>query len=71
MAYYVAKYAAKQLGNLHFGGVFEGCEIAKNEKHFELMRPDTQATAKCGREVALSADMPRDFYRMTSARWHR
>ena len=70
-AFYTAKYAAKQLGNLHFGGFLEAQEITQSQDHFELAGQGSPATAKRGCEVAPSANMPRDFYRMTSKRWHR
>lgn len=70
-AYYAAKYAAKQLGRLHFGGFFEGQEVVQTQERFELTGQGAQVVTKRGCEIAPSADMPRDFYRMTSTRWHR
>lgn len=62
-AFYAAKYAAKQLGGIHFGGRLGGVDLAA----FENRQPQ----AGGGVEVVRSAPMPKAFFRMTLPRWHR
>jgi len=61
-AYYAAKYSAKQLGSLHFGGTVAGVDLERSE--------ETKAYAGAG-IVARSENMTRDFYRLGLGRWHR
>ncbi|MGH9353138.1 MAG: rolling circle replication-associated protein [Terriglobia bacterium] len=68
-AYYAAKYAAKSLGNLHFGGAFRGCEVRREENNFELK--GVEVVSKRGSEVVSSDALPRDFFHMGLGRWHR
>lgn len=61
-AFYTAKYAAKALGQLHFGGTLAGSDLS------------LQTVPKCaggGRDSIPSADLPRAFYRLGLGRWHR
>ena len=61
-AFYAAKYAAKQLGGLHFEGTLAGKKLSD----FEL------SSSSGGKQTVISsAEMPRDFYRMGLGRWHR
>jgi hypothetical protein len=61
-AFYAAKYAAKQLGGLHFGGTLAGKKLSD----FEI------PTSNGGKQTAIcSAEMPRDFFRLGLGRWHR
>lgn len=62
-AYYTAKYAAKQLGGLHFGGTLAGVNLEKIEQPKDGIRRGTV--------VARSAAMPRGFFHMTIPRKHR
>lgn len=78
-AFYAAKYAAKALGNIHFGGILgdhrlsllapssEGVEVfALSEGSSESKRvTETQV------EIAASAELPQAFYRLSMPRWHR
>lgn len=61
-AFYTAKYAAKALGELHFGGVLEGTDLS-----FALL----PRTFGGGRDTVQSVDLPRSFYRLGMGRWHR
>jgi len=62
-AFYTAKYAAKQLGGLHFGGVVGGIDLTAIEH-----RPPTPGG---GVDVTRSADLPRNYFRNTLRTWHR
>jgi hypothetical protein len=62
-AYYTAKYAAKQLGGLHFGGSLAGIDLSRIEER--APRPGGKV------DVTRSADMPRTFFHNTLSRWHR
>lgn len=71
-AFYAAKYAAKQLGRIHFGGMLSGVELSRmfhegRFRRWEDTLPESApvATKEC---VARSADMPRDYFRMTLRR---
>ncbi len=60
--FYAAKYAAKQLGGLHFGGTLAGKKLSD----FEI------PSSSGGKQTAIcSAEMPRDFFRLGLGRWHR
>jgi hypothetical protein len=61
-AYYTAKYAAKQLGGLHFGGTLAGIDLDR-----ERDKPERRT----GVVVAPSANVPSHFFRMTLSRRHR
>jgi hypothetical protein len=61
-AFYAAKYAAKQLGGLHFGGTLAGVRLSD----LELPR------SPGGRQTAIpSVEMEADFYGRGLRRWHR
>jgi hypothetical protein len=62
-AFYTAKYAAKQLGGLHFGGVLAGVDLTRLEA----------TPPKAGGRVVVvhSAELPRDFFRMLNPRRHK
>ncbi len=62
-AFYTAKYAGKQLGAIHFGGTLAGVDLSA------VTGPDARAYQ--GTDVALSASLPREFYRLNLPRWHR
>jgi len=62
-AYYTAKYAAKQLGGLHFGGILAGVDLAEVEN-----RPPVRGG---GIDVTRSAELPRQAFHNTLGRWHR
>lgn len=67
-SFYTAKYAAKQLGDLHFGGLFQGSAPRWAGDHFALKAEPTKEIVQRGHEVALSESLPRDFYRLTHVR---
>jgi hypothetical protein len=61
-AFYAAKYAAKQLGGLHFGGTLAGNVLS------ELEMPSSVG----GKQTVISsAELPKQFYRLGMGRWHR
>jgi hypothetical protein len=62
-AHYTAKYAAKQLGGLIFGGTLAGVNLAKTE--------ESAAPFRRGIVIAHSAPLPRAFFHMTLPRRHR
>lgn len=70
-AFYTAKYAAKSLGALHFGGEFEGQETRRTGQQFELQSSNFGGRRRAGYEVVRSDDVPKDFFRMGLSRWHR
>jgi hypothetical protein len=60
--FYAAKYAAKQLGGLHFGGTLAGVVLS------DLEIPCCNG----GKQTVIhSAEMPKEFFRMGLRRWHR
>jgi hypothetical protein len=61
-AFYAAKYAAKQLGGLHFGGTLAGVELS------DLEIPSSRGG---GKTVVTSADLPKTYFRLGLGRWHR
>ena len=62
-AYYTAKYAAKQLGGLHFGGLLAGVDLAAIENRTPQDGGRT--------DITQSANLPREFFHNTLRRWHR
>ena len=61
-AFYAAKYAAKQLGGLHFGGTLAGIDLSD----FEI------SSSHGGKQTVIrSAEVPKEFFRMGLGRWHR
>ena len=61
-AFYAAKYEAKQLGGLHFGGTLSGVVLS------DLEIPSSSG----GRKTAIpSADLSKDYFRLGLGRWHR
>jgi len=61
-AFYAAKYEAKQLGGLHFGGTLAG----KRLSDFEIPIPSG------GKHVIVASDqLPGDYFRLGLGRWHR
>ncbi len=70
-AFYAAKYAAKQLGFIHFGGTLAGKTLhqfvhAQDGKRGwrDALNESSPGTETHG-VVSSSVDLPRDFYRMT------
>lgn len=62
-AFYTAKYAAKALGQIHFGGTLAGVDLSLAE---------ASAAADGGRQnVACSVDLPKPYFRLGLKRWHR
>lgn len=61
-AFYAAKYASKALGRIHFGGTLAGIDLEKRTQ------PSTEGG---GLEVASSAPVSKDFFRLSLNRWHR
>lgn len=76
-AFYAAKYAAKSLGAIHFGGTLDGNQVS------HVIRPDhgrrlwADSMTRESRPVAThsvaapSANMERSFFRLGLGRWHR
>lgn len=61
-AFYTAKYAAKALGEIHFGGTLKGTDLSLVE---------LSETAGGGQDAVRSDELPRAFFRMGLGRWHR
>ncbi len=72
---YIAKYAAKQLGNLHFGGTFDGKNLElqtgsdKGPPIFQLIEATRVGTSR--KEIILSAEIPKTFFQLGLKQWHR
>lgn len=62
-AFYTAKYAAKQLGGLHFGGTLAGINLSAAR--------ETNLPIRHGVVVARSANVPNEFFHLTLPRRHR
>lgn len=61
-AFYAAKYEAKQLGGLHFGGTLAAVVLS------DLEIPSSVG----GKQTVIhSAELPKQFYRLGLGRWHR
>jgi hypothetical protein len=61
-AFYASKYAAKQLGALHFGGTLAGVDLSLCEE---------RGSTGGGQEVAPSSDVPKLYFRVGLKHWHR
>jgi hypothetical protein len=74
--FYAAKYAAKALGMLHFGGTLAGVELSRvvrdgfRRSWADSLTADSEPVCTHG-IVAPSANVGREFYRMGLGRWHR
>jgi hypothetical protein len=60
--FYAAKYEAKQLGGLHFGGTLAGVVLS------DLEIPSSPGG---GKTVLTSAHLPKTYFRLGLGRWHR
>jgi hypothetical protein len=61
-AFYAAKYEAKQLGTIHFGGTLAGKRLS------DLEIPSSSG----GKQVVISsAQLPKTYFRLGLGRWHR
>ncbi len=76
-AFYAAKYAAKALGRIHFGGTLAGKELNRltyapdgRRSWSDSLKESSPAVATHG-VVAPSANVERDLFRMSLGRWHR
>lgn len=76
-AFYAAKYAAKQLGFIHFGGTLGGTTLHQfahaldgRREWRDTLNESSKGVATHG-VVSPSVDLPRDFYRMTLNRARR
>lgn len=71
--FYVSKYVAKTLGEIHLGGTLAGCDLSKvgrfDDEDFFLTNCEQRVRAGC--EIAHSAALPKEFYRLGLGRWHR
>jgi len=61
-AFYCAKYAAKQIGALHFSGAFPGVDFSA------VVSPGPRVG---GVDLVPSAALVRDLYHLNLPRWHR
>ena len=76
-AFYTAKYAAKELGLIHFGGTLAGRTLHQfahapdgRREWRDALNDSSKGVATHG-VVSPSVDLPRDFYRMTLNRAKR
>jgi hypothetical protein len=76
-AFYAAKYAAKALGRIHFGGVLAGCEFDRlihspdGRRDWEESFLNSSPPSVTHGIVAPSANVGREFFRLGLGRWHR
>ena len=76
-AFYAAKYAAKALGKIHFGGVLAGMELSRVVRPDGARRSWTDSLTKNTEPshthalVAVSANVERNLFRLGLGRWHR
>jgi hypothetical protein len=71
-AFYAAKYAAKQLGAVRLGGTLAGKNLdAPGQPPTDFRLGGELVTPKRGLEVAPSADLGADFFRLGLGGWHR
>lgn len=74
-AFYAAKYAAKALGRIHFGGTLAGVELSRVVKRegrraWDDAPESSQGSATHG-VIAPSTDAEKSFFRLGLGRWHR
>ncbi len=74
-AFYSAKYAAKQLGNIHFGGwlLMKSMILDPGSagNRYELTSPGPLRCKSGSSPIVPSASVQRTFYRLGLGRWHR
>lgn len=74
--FYAAKYAAKALGALHFGGNLAGVELSRmvrenGHRTWDDSLADSSQPARTHGVVSPSASVERTFFRLGLRRWHR
>lgn len=74
--FYAAKYAAKALGKIHFGGTFTGVELSSmvrvnGRRVWDDSLAVSSAPSRTHGVVAPSASVERTFFRLGLRRWHR
>ena len=75
-ALYAAKYAAKALGKIHFGGTLAGVELSRvirvhgRRGWDDCFAGSSEPTCTHG-VIAPSAPVEKTFFRMGMRRWHR
>lgn len=76
-AFYTAKYAAKALGEIHFGGVLAGVELDRlahsqdgRRYWLETLAHDSPPSVTHG-IIAPSANVEKQLFRLGLPRWHR
>lgn len=76
-AFYAAKYAAKALGKIHFGGTLNGVELSRVVRPGGVRRTWADSLTESSNAVhthsviAPSANLERTFFRLGLRRWHR
>lgn len=74
--FYAAKYAAKAVGKIHFGGTLAGVELSRmmhqdGRRVWDDSLAVSSAPIRTRRVVAPSADIGKTFFRLGLGRWHR
>ena len=75
-AFYAAKYAAKALGKIHFGGILSGVEVSRMTRRDgarvwdDSLAKSSEPSATHG-IVIQSANVERSLFRLSLRRWHR
>jgi len=76
-AFYAAKYAAKALGKIHFGGTLAGVELSRVVRPGGARRSWADSLVKSTEPshthalVAVSANVEKGLFRLGLGRWHR
>jgi hypothetical protein len=74
-AFYAAKYAAKALGKIHFGGTLAGAELSRVVRRDGRRAwdgsPESSEPSATHNIVVSSANVEKSFFRLGLGRWHR
>lgn len=75
-AFYAAKYAAKALGEIHFGGTLHGVELSRvvhrdRRRTWDDSLSKTSEASLTHEVVASSANIEKSFFRLGIRQWHR
>jgi hypothetical protein len=75
-AFYAAKYAAKALGKIHFGGTLAGIELSRvmrenGRRCWNDSLTSSSPPVRTHGVLTPSAEVERTFFRLGLRRWHR
>jgi len=76
-AFYAAKYAAKALGKIHFGGRLAGVELSHvvrpggSRRSWADSHTKSSESSRTHAVISPSANIEKDFFRLSLKNWHR